>query len=300
MRDVSHKFTTKRTARACATLTMLPSTRAAVTEGRVPKGDPLPIAKAAAVMAAKKTTEWIPYCHNIPIEHVGVEFILHGDRIEVFVEVTSIAKTGVEMEAMTAASAAALTLYDMLKMLDEEMEIVGVKLLEKKGGKSDFPRWEGWTSAVIVASDRASQSEYEDRSGVILAEGLTALGSQEPVKVIVPDEAEAIRGALSAFCASGVHLVLVTGGTGLSARDVTPEAVEPLLDRRLPGVEEALRSYGQSRNPLAMLSRSLAGVRGRTLIVCLPGSPKACEEALAALFPPLLHALEVLQEEAGT
>lgn len=299
MRDVSHKFTTKRTARACATLTMMPSTRAAVTEGRVPKGDPLPIAKAAAVMAAKKTTEWIPYCHNIPIEFVGVDFVLYEDRIEVFVEVTSIAKTGVEMEAMTAASAAALTLYDMLKMLDEEMEIVGIRLLEKKGGKTDFPRLEGWTSAVIVASDRASQGGYEDKSGEILVRGLSGFGSVEPVKVVVPDEIEAIRGALSAFCASGVGLVLVTGGTGLGQRDVTPEAVEALLDRRLPGVEEAFRNYGQSRNPLAMLSRSVAGVKGRTIVVCLPGSPKACEEAISALFPPLLHALEVLQEEAA-
>jgi cyclic pyranopterin phosphate synthase len=297
MRDVSHKFTTKRTARACATLTMLPATKQAVTDGRVPKGDPLPIAKAAAVMAAKKTTEWIPYCHNIPIEFVGVEFVLHEDRIEVFVDVTSVAKTGVEMEAMTAASAAALTLYDMLKMIDDDMEIVGIRLLEKKGGKSDFPSLKGWTSAVITASDRASRGDYEDQSGKILALGLERHGSEIPSLVVVPDEVEAIKGALAAFCALGVHLVLVTGGTGLSRRDVTPEAVEPLLERRLPGVEEALRSYGQSRNPLAMLSRSLAGVIGSTLVVCLPGSPSACEEAMSALFPSLLHALEVLSEE---
>ncbi len=300
MRDVSHKFTTKRTARACATLTMLPSTRAAVTEGRVPKGDPLPIAKAAAVMAAKKTTEWIPYCHNIPIEYVGVEFVLGDDKIEVFVDVTSVAKTGVEMEAMTAASAAALTLYDMLKMIDDNMEIVGVRLLEKRGGKTDLPSLKGWSSAVIVSSDRASQGLYEDQSGNILVKGLESLGSDSPLIVIVPDEVESIRGAFAAFRASGVQLVLVSGGTGLGRRDVTPEAIEPLLDRRLPGVEEALRSYGQARNPMAMLSRSVAGVVGSTLVVCLPGSPRACEEAMAALFPCLLHAVELLMEEEST
>ena len=129
MRDVSFKSTTRRSAIAQAILTADPGTIAAIREGRVPKGDPLTVAKVAAVMAAKRTV-------------VDVRFELGDDRVTVDVEVVSIAKTGVEMEALTAAAAAALNLYDMLKMIDESMQILSISLLEKRGGKSDFRQFE--------------------------------------------------------------------------------------------------------------------------------------------------------------
>lgn len=294
MRDVSFKNTTLRTARARAELTAAPDTLLAIREGRIPKGDPLSVAKVAAVVAAKKTTEWIPYCHNIPIEFVGVEFDLQADRIVVDVCVTSVAKTGVEMEAMTAAAAAVLTLYDMLKMLDEEMEIVSVKLLEKKGGKSDFVADGGWTAGVLVVSERASQGVYEDRSGEILVNGLRELQASDVQKLVVPDEETAIRGAVAAWIAAEVDVILVTGGTGISPRDRTPEAVRHLLELELPGVVETLRRYGQDRMRTALFSRSIAGVAGSSVIVVLPGSPGACNDALTALFPSLLHAKGML------
>lgn len=294
MRDVSFKVTTKRTAVAEATLTAAPETLKAVRDGRIPKGDPLPVAKVAAVSAAKRTTEWIPYCHNIPIEFVGVEFSLEPTQIVVRVAVTSVAKTGVEMEAMTAAAAAALTLYDMLKMIDDDMEIVGVKLLEKRGGKSDLPSRSGWKAGVLTVSDRSARGEREDASGPVLVDAVRGLGAAEVHARIVADEAEAIQQTVREWSDSGVDVVLVTGGTGLGPSDLTPEALAPLFDRRLPGVEEALRAYGQDRLRTAMLSRSVAGVIGRTVVIAMAGSPMACRDGLEALFPPLLHAIEML------
>jgi cyclic pyranopterin phosphate synthase len=119
---------------------MSEETARAVREGTVPKGDPLPVARVAAVMAAKNTPDIIPYCHPLPVESVKVRFSVGEDRIEVETETKTSAKTGVEMEALTAASVAALTLYDMLKQLDMGMTIESVRLLEKRGGKSDFER----------------------------------------------------------------------------------------------------------------------------------------------------------------
>ncbi len=293
MRDVSFKFTTRREATAIAELTAAPETLAAVREGRVPKGDALTVAKVAAVMAAKRTTDWIPYCHPIPIEFVDVRFELKSDRIVVEVDVVSVAKTGVEMEAMTAASAAVLNLYDMLKMLDDDMEIVGVRLLSKKGGKSDFARATTWRGAVLVVSDRAATGVYDDLSGEVLREGMLAHGANGIEKQVVTDDIDAIQAAVKEI-AGGVDLLLVTGGTGISPRDVTPEAVLPLLDREMPGVVEALRRYGQDRIPQAMFSRSVAGVFGSTIVVTLPGAPSACRDALRTLFPALLHAKEML------
>lgn len=138
MRDVSEKTETLRTAIARAQLKLSPKTLEAIRRHEVPKGDPLEVAKVAAVLAAKNTPQIIPYCHTLPVEFVGVEHELGEDIVVTTVTVKTHYKTGVEMEALAAASVAALTIYDMLKMLDPAMEIISVKLLSKTGGKSDF------------------------------------------------------------------------------------------------------------------------------------------------------------------
>ena len=174
------------------------------------------------------------------------------------------------------------------------MEIVTIKLLEKKGGKSDFVASGGWSAGVITVSDRASAGEYEDRSGQILEEGLLSMDASSVTRQVVPDEPEAIREVVQAWIDKKLDVILVTGGTGIGPRDVTPEALAPLLSIELPGVVEALRSYGQDRMKTAMFSRSVAGVTGSSVIVALPGSPGACEDALSAIFPALLHAKGML------
>ena len=140
MWDVSDKLPTVRTATARAFLRAAPATIRAVREGTVPKGDPLPVAKVAAILAAKNTPDIVPYCHPLALEHIGVEFDVRDDGILATTTVKTSGKTGVEMEALAAASVAALTLYDMLKQLDMGMTIEKVELLEKRGGKSDFER----------------------------------------------------------------------------------------------------------------------------------------------------------------
>ncbi len=140
MWDVSNKGWTDRVARARAVLRTAPATITALRAGELPKGDPLPVARVAAVQAAKNTPGIIPYCHPLPLDKVGVEFEILEDCIVITTEVKATYKTGVEMEALTAASVAALTIYDMLKMIDMGMRIEEVALLEKRGGKSDFAR----------------------------------------------------------------------------------------------------------------------------------------------------------------
>lgn len=294
MRDVSAKPTTLRTARARAEVTAGRETLDAVLAGRTPKGDPLPVAKVAAIQAAKKTSEWIPFCHNIPIEHVETLFEVLDDRIAIEVTVTSVARTGVEMEAMTAAAAAALTIVDMLKMIDVSMTIDSIRLLEKTGGKSDAVDVGPWRAAIIVCSDRVAAGDAEDRSGTLLGEACREWGATEVDLTVVPDEVEAIQTCVLAAIASHVDVLLVTGGTGIGPRDRTPEAIAPLLDLPLAGIVEAVRSYGQARLGTSMLSRAVAGVAGRTIVITLPGSPGACRDAVAALFPAVLHAKQML------
>ncbi|MBL8069337.1 MAG: bifunctional molybdenum cofactor biosynthesis protein MoaC/MoaB [Armatimonadetes bacterium] len=297
MRDVSFKNTTKRTAFARAELTASAETIRRVQNGDTPKGDPVPVAKVAAIQATKKTTEWIPYCHNIPIEHVRVDFEFLEDRIAVEVFVVSVAKTGVEMEAMTGAAAAVLTLYDMLKMIDDDMEIVGVRLLSKTGGKSDLPKRNGWSAQVLVMSDRAHRGEYEDRSGPILERALDAHGAGSVSIMVLPDESDSLANEVRTASESGVSILIITGGTGVGPRDITPDTVEPLLEKSLPGVVAAYQSYSHSRLPTAMLARPLAGIIGQTVVLVVPGSPGACEDAMACLMPSLLHVHSMLAGE---
>lgn len=298
MRDVSSKPNTLRIAKASAVLRCSPSTIAAINAGNVPKADPLGVARIAGVQAAKNTSLLIPYCHQVPLDAVQVEIALETSSIIVTAEVKAVWKTGVEMEALVAASTSALTLYDMLKIIDDGMEIASVQLLEKKGGKSDYLPRETLRAAVVVLSDSSSRGVREDRSGKIIQERLQNSGVQVAGLKVLPDEKSALRSELLRLCdGEKVDLVLTTGGTGLSPRDITPETTEELLERRLPGVSERMRSFGQERNRFAMLSRGTAGVRGRTLIVNLPGSPHAVTESLDILLPWLLHAFSMLRGE---
>lgn len=298
MRDVSAKVNTLRVAKARAMLRASGSTIEAIRGDRVPKGDPLAVAKVAAVQAAKNTPQMIPYCHPVPVDFVGVEFTLENERIVVEVEVKAIYKTGVEMEALSAASVAVLTLYDMLKMLDEHMSIEAVELLSKKGGKSGFAETldAPARAAVLVLSDSVSAGKSSDVSGKLLVDALKANGLSVTACEIVPDEPEAIEQQLLQWIdRQQLDLIVTTGGTGLGPRDCTPQVVSRLCDREVPGIAEAIRNYGQQRLPQAMLSQSVAGVRAQTLLISLPGSPGGVRDALAVLLPVVVHALNIIR-----
>jgi cyclic pyranopterin phosphate synthase len=295
--DISRKASTLRTAVARAEVRVSGATIGIIQRGEVPKGDPLPVARVAGIQAAKSTSALIPYCHPLPLDFVGVEFALGEAGITITATARAIHKTGVEMEALTAASVAALTVYDMLKMLDDSLAISEIALVSKTGGKSDF-RDEFETplrAAVLVMSDSIAAGEKDDRSGRAIVDRLKSEGIEVQEYRIVPDDEALIEQTLRRY-ADEMHLdlVITTGGTGLGPRDRTPEAMAKLIEREAPGISEALRSYGQARTPRAMLSRGRAGVRGKTLIVNLPGSTRGVQESLDALFPGVRHAFGML------
>jgi molybdenum cofactor biosynthesis protein MoaC len=296
MVNITHKPKTLRIAIAQAVVTVSSeATIKAILNNEIPKGNVFEMAKTAGLFAAKKTSEMIPDCHPLPVEFTQVGYRIEGLEIFVEVEVHTIYRTGVEVEAMHAASVVALTMYDMLKPVDKGIEINNIKLLSKRGGKTDYQKIsKDILVGVIVCSDSISNKEKEDKSGEIIIDFLNKYES--PIKnfTIIPDDVETIQQTVMKLIQDdGCEMIILTGGTGLSPKDVTPEAIKPLLDLEIPGITEAIRSHGQERTPYAMLSRSVAGYCGNTMILALPGSSNGVKESLEAVFPAIFHIFRV-------
>lgn len=294
MVDVTDKNVTIRTARASGLILMKPETIQLLLSDKIPKGNVFTTAKVAGIQAAKKTAELIPLCHPLNVSWVDLQFQTSEDNILVEAIVKTKEATGIEMEALTAVSIAALTIYDMCKSVDKEMTISNVRLLEKTGGVSDYAIGFRPKVGIITLSDGVASGHRKDISGKILLAGFKNSGCEIAETIVLPDGSEDLEKMIETWIQNDVQLIVTTGGTGLGPRDLTIRMVEPLLEKKLPGIEQALHAYGRSRKNTAMLSRLIAGIIGNTILICLPGSPSAVEDALTVLIPSLFHAFPIM------
>lgn len=299
MVNITHKNNSLRKAIATAVVKVSAQpTIDAINNKQVPKGDVFEFSRAAGLLAIKKTSDVIPDCHPLPVEFAAITYSVDGMQILIRVEVHTIYKTGVEVEAMHGASVVALVMYDMLKPIDKAIEISSIKLESKSGGKTDLKLdVHNLKVAVVVCSDTVSKGEKEDKSGKKIIERLQQLNISTSDYTIIADDIETIQSALKNYIADNFNLVVFTGGTGLSKRDNTPEAIKPLIEKEIPGITETARNYGQQRMPFAMLSRGVSGFIKDTLVLTFPGSIRGVEETMDALFPQVLHLFTVRIEK---
>ncbi len=295
MIDVGDKPESLRTAVAQALLSFDNKIMSTIKDGNSPKGNIFEIAKVSGTLGAKKTSDLIPYCHPIPIDDVKVDVTIEPNYVRILVKVKSIWKTGVEMEALTGATIAALSVYDILKPLDISLSIDNIKLLEKHGGIGDFNENHDKKLEAVVITISDSRKKGQDESGKLIISALTANGFNIVDYKIIPDETKLIEKELIYYSDKlNVNIIITTGGTGVGPRDVTPEATKKILEKEVSGISENLRDYGQSRTPLSMLSRGVSGIRGNTLIVNMPGSTNAVSQSINALFPGVMHIFRMI------
>jgi molybdenum cofactor biosynthesis protein MoaC len=297
MVDVTEKTPSIRRARAEGIIMLQADTINLIQNEAMPKGNVLTTAKIAGIQAAKKTWDLIPMCHQLNLSFVDLEFELNREQIMIRSIVKTREATGVEMEALTAVSTAALTIYDMCKAVDKTMTISAIKLVEKIGGKSGHAIEYRPRVGIITMSDSISAGKSEDRSGPMLLKGFTDSGCKGDHQKVLPDGSEELIPTIEAWIQDGVELIITTGGTGLGPRDLTIQMVENNIDSRLPGIEQALHAYGRGKVKTAMLSRLTAGVVKGTIVVCLPGSTGAAKDALKVLIPTIFHSFHMMKGE---
>ncbi|TLU85770.1 MAG: bifunctional molybdenum cofactor biosynthesis protein MoaC/MoaB [Chlorobium sp.] len=297
MADISGKPGTLRIATASGHITMQPESIMLLVQEALPKGNVLTTAKLAGILAAKNTANLIPLCHQLNLSWVDIAFDIGENRIDITATVKTKESTGIEMEALTAVSVAALTIYDMCKAVDKTMEIGGIRLVMKTGGKSENNMSCKPATSILVLSDSIAAGRDSDRSGEILRQGFEQAGCSVGEVKIIADDSDRISSVIDAWTSAGIELIVTTGGTGLGPRDVTVDTIVPKFSRRLPGIEQALFSWGQSKLKTAMLSRLAAGVIGSSLVICLPGSAGAVTDALEVLVPAVFHAYAMMKGE---
>lgn len=312
MRDISHKQISLRTARAAGIIFCSPATLELIRTDQLPKGNLFDVARAAGFLGAKHTPQLLPHCHPVAIDGMDMQFEflqkelhsgLFGDGvfertgIVIQGQARSIGRTGIEMEILMGVSVAALEIYDMLKPVDTALEIGHIRLLEKRGGKSDREKYFATppTCAVLVCSDSTAAGQREDKSGRLIREMLEAVKARVVHYAVVPDDKATIQDKIREWVTEDIQFIFTTGGTGLGPRDNTVGAVREILERDAEGIVEAMRVYGQMRTPMAMMSRAVAGSIAHTLIVTLPGSSDGARESLEAILPAVFHARKMMK-----
>lgn len=312
MRNITHKQSSLRTARAIGIIFCSPDTIDMIRKDQLPKGNLFDVARAAGFLGAKATPQLLPHCHPVAIDGMDMQFEfldqeLHGilfdgavfsrSGIVIQGQASSIGRTGIEMEILMGVSVAALEIYDMLKPVDTRLEIGYIRLLEKKGGKSDRDKFFATSPscAVLVCSDSTAAGQREDKSGKLIKEMLETAKAQVKYYTIVPDDKQSIQQQIRAWVTEDIQFIFTTGGTGLGPRDNTVTAVKEILERDADGIAEAMRVYGQSRTPMAMMSRGVAGSIAQTLVVTLPGSSDGARESLEAILPAVFHARKMMK-----
>ena len=319
MIDIGHKNLSYRRACVYGSIYVGKDVFSLIKNKCIEKGDPLILAEIAGINAAKKTSELLTLCHQINIDNIFFNIEMDEDNYSIYIYciISAFAKTGVEMEAMTGVNIALLTIYDLTKKFNPFIFIKNIKLLYKDGGENGLvlgsihnipihlrhyflntsSSFKGISIILITISDRASVGIYKNISGQVLFDFFKIRSANIITQIIIPDDKNIIKNILKKCVIKyNPNIILTSGGTGLSHRDITSSVLYNLIDKDIPGIGEYLRQSGAAFSNTSWLSRTMAGIYKKSLLVSLPGNPSGVCESLNILQPLLLHAIKIINK----
>jgi molybdenum cofactor synthesis domain-containing protein len=258
-------------------------------------------ARVAGILAARRAGESLPHTAAAEIDEVRVSFEWDEDGLLIEAHLACFARSTPAARALLCVTTCAATIVDAFSEYAEDIRLQDARITNVSGGSRgltyDFDP--PVRAAVLVVSDAVVEGRKEDSAGQVVRrslEGLEDYGVTLAARELVGDNRERIAQTIEDWVDDGVDLILTVGGTGLAHTDTTVEAVEPLIDRAIPGLMEDVRAHGREQTPLAYISRGVAGLAGDSLIVTLPGSTSGATEAIEAIFPSVLHVFRVLRK----
>lgn len=317
MPDLSHLPTTQKTAVAMGVIQLDEHVFGHIGDKTLPTGDVLTLCEICGINGAKTSADLLTLRPNITLDQVQVSTQLDDNNhtITLFCLVRAQTRHNIDSQAIAGVQAALLCLWDASRASNPT--ITQTCLLARRDSKInvwiDLEKSPDWVIqlinpkpqmslkdrkvCVLTLSDRAHLGLYEDKSGIIICDIMREYGALIEDYKIIPDEPEILRNhVLELIAKQNPDVIITTGGTGVAPRDITPETLLPMFDRLVPGVGEHLRDDGADFTPLSWSSRSIAGIIDQTLIITLPGSPRAVNEGLSALLPELLpHLLRIMR-----
>lgn len=302
MQDVSGNTSSLRTAKGIAVLRLDKKGYEKLKENALLNRDWRESVRLAAYLGAKNTSALLPQCHSVSLDGFEVDFVLlaPGESMPVYPDNThfvavitgaarSVGRKGVEMEVLTGLSIAAMSLYDLMKSLSEDLEVVSVRLLPGEGKKPDKPKQTGrrYRFGVLFCADKKRVEKGDDAAGQLALEILKDFNIELVEYAVLPLEVFLIEEKLEAWVREDVHFILTIGGTGPGKQDVVPQLLSQMVDKSLPGLTAAIYQHGFERSSKAMLSTLAAGVKEESILLSLPGSTSGLRESMEAILPEI-------------
>ncbi len=292
MDDSSSRPEAQQSAKAEGKIFFSNGAREILLEENAPKLDVITAAKVAGIQAAKRASEFIPFHHSTALNWIELDFTSTEDHIKIQSTVKAVTRSGLEMEALTAVSVAALTILDMCKDHDQQVNIQDIKLIPKVSKRRMLTVKTALKVGIIVISDRITAGLADDEVGQVLQSGFAKEGYHANNYSIISNDADKLIEKVQEWLEQNIELIITTGGNGIGPRDITLTSLEPFFDFRMEGLEQTLHSIAQVKNNGFYMDRLAAGKIGKTIVICLPIDITLVQDVLNVILPNIHQAFE--------
>ncbi len=298
MKDISYKNPTYKYAKAQGKVVLDKETVFLVKNNKIKAGNVLETAKNCGIIAAKKTSDILIHSHSTSIDFVDIQTNLTETELVITCEVKAVAKSGIESNALTGVTNALLNAADMLRCICKTTVIQDIKIVFSSGKGKDFvrKRVNPVKTAVLMVSNPLYDGKKKDNTTEQIVDFLKKQQAKVEYSVILKEDEDILKNEMEKLINDNFELIVVAGSVSLNSKGITPKVTKEIIDEEFPGLSEAMRKFGKERTPYAMFSKEVCGVKGKTIILNIPGNSQGSIESLSALFPGLFKAFSMMKK----